>query len=307
MINLDSFINDRVEETNISCRTLIVTIFGDVVSQHGKWIWLGSLINSLRPFGYSERLVRTSVYRLVKDDWLQVKKIGRKSYYQLTTSAINHYKKAARRIYSKSILSSDNRWLILFPSFVEETKMSELKRQLKWLGFSALSSGAFAHPCFDQESIEETIQELDIVDSVIIFSGKTIDGNSANVLKKLVYQKWNLDSLQQAYNSFIDTYTPIFDFLNETVANNRHRSNLNEQHFLLRVLLIHEYRRILLQDHELPSDMLPKNWSGYQANRLVKDLYSFLADKSCYYITHKLEAVNGFLPEASSDFDKRFK
>ena len=294
-------------QANISCKSLIVTVFGDIVSQHGNWIWLGSLINSLKTFGYSERLVRTSVYRLVKDDWLQVKKIGRKSYYQFTASANNHYIKAARRIYSKNIHSSDNRWLILLPSFVEEVKMLELKRQLKWLGFSTLNSGVFAHPCFDQNSIEETIQELDIADSVIIFSGKTIDKNSSKVLKKLVYQKWNLDSLQQAYNSFLYTYAPIFNILKEINSNNRYHSDPNEQSFLLRILLIHEYRRILLQDHELSCDMLPKNWSGYQANNLVKGLYSLLVDKSCYFITGRLEAMSGFLPEASSEFDRRFK
>jgi phenylacetic acid degradation operon negative regulatory protein len=46
-------------------RSLLVTVFGDSVAPHGGRAWLGSLIGLLAPFGISERLVRTSVYRLV--------------------------------------------------------------------------------------------------------------------------------------------------------------------------------------------------------------------------------------------------
>jgi len=299
-MDIDGFIIDRVKKVNISCRTLIVTIFGDVVSQHGNWIWLGSLIDSLNSLGYSERLVRTSVYRLVKEDWLQVKKIGRKSYYRFTKSANNHYIKAARRIYASNTKSSNNRWLIVLPSFVNEQKIMTLKRQLKWLGFSSLHSGVFAHPCFDQGSLEETLNELDLTDSVIIFSAETIDKNSAQVLKKLVYEKWELEKLLEQYDGFLKTYQPIFDGLTLTIL-------ANKQSFLLRVLLIHEYRRILLKDHELSCGMLPKNWSGYKVNEVVKEIYSLLARNSCKYISNKLEAMDGSLLMVSKEFSKRFK
>jgi len=238
---------------------------------------------------------------------LQVKKIGRKSYYQFTVSANNHYTKAARRIYAKNICLSDDSWLILFPSFVEDSQLIDLKRQLKWLGFSNLSSGAYAHPKFDQKSIEETLRELDIVDSVIIFSGQTIDKNSSKVLKKLVHQKWNISELQQAYDSFIDTYEPILKFCQKHRTPDDNESDSIENYALLRLLLIHEYRRILLQDHELSSKMLPSDWSGFKANKLVKELYSMLAIKSCRYITTKLKAMDGLLSQPIDDFDKRFR
>ena len=195
----------------------------------------------------------------------------------------------------------------MFPSFVTDDKMPELKRQLKWLGFSTLSTGVYAHPSFDQNSIEETLQELDIVHSVIIFSGVTIDKNSLSALKKLVYQKWNLNSLQKAYCLFNETYAPILKFLINTVDKNIQDNGSSEQNFLLRILIIHEYRRILLQDHELSCDILPKDWGGYHANNLVKNLYYLLAEQSCYFITTELETMEGFMPAASSDFGKRFE
>lgn len=300
-IQLNNFIKDRGEQANISCKTILVTVFGDVVSQHGGWIWLGSLIESLEPLGFSERLVRTSVFRLVKDSWLQVRKIGRKSFYTFTESANNHYAKAAHRIYAATMEHHDDRWLVVFPSFVVEDKLVSFKRQLKWLGFSTLTSGVYAHPSIERSSLEDTLKELEITDSVVVFSSQTIDGNSEGVLKKLVFEKWDLKGLQQQYNLFIETYQPILDILESGLGLN------SQQSFQLRTLLIHEYRRILLKDHELSKNMLPENWQGYKASQIVKALYSLLGNKSCSYIISSLEAMDGSLPKASTEFENRFR
>ena len=64
--------------------SLITTVFGDSIAPRGGTVWLGSLIKVMAEFGVSERLVRTSVYRLVKDEWLRSDQVGRRSYYSLT-------------------------------------------------------------------------------------------------------------------------------------------------------------------------------------------------------------------------------
>lgn len=275
-----------------------MTVFGDVVSQHGDWVWLGSLIESLEGLGFSERLVRTSVYRLVKEDWLQVKKVGRKSYYAITESASHYYIKAARRIYSSSHHTDEDNWLILLPSFVDEQKMPELKKQLKWLGFSLLAPGIYAHPHFDQTSLEETVRELELSDSVVIFSSRTIDKSSSKVLKKIVFQKWGLDNLQMRYEKFVTEYNRIKILLID-------RSTM-QQAFFIRILLIHEYRRILLNDHELSADMLPENWQGNIANKLVQEIYTLITPLSNTYICSSLENMDGYLPKAIDEFNQRF-
>jgi phenylacetic acid degradation operon negative regulatory protein len=300
MLDIDTFIEQRAELANISCRTFIVTVFGDVVSQHGDWVWLGSLIEILQPLGYSERLVRTSVFRLVKEDWLEVKKVGRKSYYRLTNSANSHYIKAAKRIYTADTRLSENNWCILLPSFVEEPKLSLLKKQLNWLGFSAISAGAYAHPNFDQTSLDETIKELDLADSVVVFSANTIGDNSANVLKKLVDLKWEMPALQQRYSLFIETYNEIAELIRSGVSITDH------QCLSLRILMVHEYRRILLTDHELAEDMLPPDWKGHQANQLVESLYAKFSEPSCQYICSTLQSIDGPLAPPNKSFFKRF-
>jgi len=62
----------------------IITIYGDAIVPRGGNVWLGSLMKLVEPMGISQRLVRTSVYRLVQESWLQTEKVGRCSYYSLT-------------------------------------------------------------------------------------------------------------------------------------------------------------------------------------------------------------------------------
>lgn len=297
---LVDFIQNRVKTANISSKSHLVTVFGDVMSEHGEWIWLGSLIEALQPLGYSERLVRTSVFRLVKDDWLQTQKVGRKSYYSYTDTAKLHNQKAARRIYAGNVPAWDGRWLIVIPAFVTDPKLTQFKRQLEWLGFSLLANGVYAHPSFEQQSLEETVQEMELSESVIIFASKTLDEASAKALKQLVHDRWNIKQLESDYQQFLAVYQPLLQQIELSIPTDQFC-------FLLRTLLIHEYRRILLRDHELPQDMLPEFWAGFAAHDLVRQMYAVLAEPSNRYITGTLENADGLLAAETPGFWLRFK
>jgi len=313
IIKLQKFIIKRIEKANISCRSFLVTLFGDVVSQHGEWVSLASLIDVMQDYGFNERSVRTAVFRLTKDDWLVAKKIGRRSYYSYTENARRQFVKAEKRIYSQSIYSSGDQWLIVLPSFIEEKKLILFKRQLKWLGFSALTSGAYAHPQCAQETLEETIAELKLTDSVITFCAKTLDQNATQVLKKLVLEKWQLDELAQRYTEFIQIYQPLIDTLKQIIKKDdcgidSESKTIGLQHlFQLRVLLIHEYRRILLKDHQLAPSMLPADWPAKQAVDLVISIYQVLMQPSCQFICQNLTNAKGDLPAAKAAFYRRYQ
>ncbi|SVB24398.1 uncharacterized protein METZ01_LOCUS177252, partial [marine metagenome] len=65
----------------IRAGSLIITMFGDAIAPRGGTAWVGSLIRAVADLGINERLVRTSVFRLSRDDWLEATQIGRRSYY----------------------------------------------------------------------------------------------------------------------------------------------------------------------------------------------------------------------------------
>ncbi|MRI33614.1 phenylacetic acid degradation operon negative regulatory protein PaaX [Endozoicomonas sp. OPT23] len=292
-------VQQRIAASSISCTSMVVTVFGDVVSQHGGWIWLGSLINAMKPFGFSERLVRTAVYRLVQSEWLMTKKVGRCSYYCFTETAKNHYEKAARRIYHSSQQEWNGCWTLVIPVSVSEEQRDEFRKSLGWQGFNVLSNGILAHPSPDRRSLDETLLELGLVNSVIVMSASTDDAHSTQAIRELSRERWNIDELQRSYSEFLEFYRPWHQDASSKLPSGK-------DCFLMRSMLIHDFRRILLRDPNFPDAMLPHGWIGYEAHDLLHRLYRRLTDRSVSYITSNLESVNGHLPDPRADFYHRF-
>lgn len=292
-------IEHRIGSTSISCTSMVVTVFGDMVSQHGGWISLSSLIKALEPYGFNERLVRTAVYREVQADWLKSTKVGRKSFYCFTDTARGHYEKAARRIYANTQPPWSGTWTLVIASNVPEDKKEVLRKGLLWQGFNTLVSGMYAHPSSDRRSLDETIMELGLGDTVIVLSATTEELRSQTNIRSLVHSRWNLKQLEAEYNQFLEFYRPL--------CQGSFLDGIDPQtSFLIRTLLIHDYRRILLRDPDFPEEMLPFGWSGFETQELVARAYKQLAGSSVKYIHSELENAQGTLMPPHANFYKRF-
>ncbi len=110
-MTLEAACNLIVEEfrsrPTLRAGSLITTVFGDSIAPRGGTVWLGSLIRAMADFGISERLVRTSVFRLVQDGWLQSSQVGRRSFYSLTEEGRDRFRAATHRIYGEGITDWD--------------------------------------------------------------------------------------------------------------------------------------------------------------------------------------------------------
>src|SRR5437868_13070404 len=93
-------------------RSLIVTVWGDALAPHGGIVWLAGLIRLMAQFGMNERLVRTSVFRLVRDGWLTAQTRGRRSRYRLTREGQRRFEQAHHRIYAPYAQRWDGDWEI---------------------------------------------------------------------------------------------------------------------------------------------------------------------------------------------------
>jgi DNA-binding transcriptional regulator PaaX len=86
--------------------------------------------------------------------------------------------------------------------------------------------------------------------------------------QRLVQASWNLAELSERYERLIRTFEPV----------NRHRRDGGTlspaDSFVVRTLLVHEYRRIVLRDPRLPTALLPADWAGGRAYALCQSLYA---------------------------------
>lgn len=280
--------------------SLIVSIFGDSISQHGGSVWLGSLIDVLEPFGLNQRLVRTSVYRLIQEGWLVSTQIGRRSYYSFTDFGLRQYQKTADRIYAANRSPWGGSWTLVLPAFIVDEQRDELRKELRWLGFGSLAQGILAKPGLHRRSLDETLQDLGVADKVVVMSAQTDELISQGVLKQLSRNCWNLDELEIRYQMFLDKFRPVLQDIKK-------KPELTpEQCFQLRTLLIHEYRRILLKDTELPDELLPNDWAGKAAFNLTANIYRATFEDAESYLLSTMETSEGPLPRAVDEFYHRF-
>lgn len=287
-------------------KSLLVTVWGDAIAPHGAGIWLGSLIRLVAPLRLNERLVRTSILRLTREGWFTVTRVGRRSYYGLTE--FGHKALVAdppRGIYAAAPTAWDGRWQLVLtglgagPSRLDRETRLALRRELNWLGFGAVAPGVFAHPNPDRAGLARVLDKLGVAGRVEIMNAVP-EQAGADRARDLLQSCWDLEALAAAYRRFVDRFRPVWQALEKAPDPDP------DACFALRVLLIHEYRRIILRDPELPAELLPPDWAGASARVLCRNLYRRVAPAAERHAMAVLETADGPLPEAKPYYFQRF-
>jgi phenylacetic acid degradation operon negative regulatory protein len=271
--------------------SLIITVFGDSVAPRGGSIWLGSLIRLMAPLGLSARLVRTGVYRLSREGWLAARSRGRKAYYHLTPEGEATFAEADRRIYAAEAPAWDGEWTLvhLLPGLAAARRHALLAHLHGW-GYGRLGPGLFVH------TGRRGLEGLAGPAAAIVVHGRLADIAPAASPREVAALAWDLERLNAAYAAFTETFSPFERDLPSS-----------EEAFTLTSLLVHEYRRILLHDPQLPADILPSAWAGHEARRLAARLYLRHVGTAGRFIAATMESWHGPAPEPAPSHFQRFR
>jgi phenylacetic acid degradation operon negative regulatory protein len=284
----------------IRAGSLIITIFGDAIAPRGGTVWIGSLIRVLGDFGINERLVRTSVFRVTKDHWLDVDQVGRRSYYSLSGDGADRFEQATLRIYGDPRQSWDGDWCLVLLAGLDAEQKEQVRRELGWLGFGAISTNVLAHPTPDMGDTDATLKRQGIDRQVVVMRGTTLGKKQDDAMRVLVHKSWNLQELDLRYAGFVEQFRPVFRAARGT-------REIDPRHaFLVRTLLIQEYRRILLRDPLLPAELLPGGWNGTAAYQLCRNLYRLIYQPADDFMSAEFETADGPLPPPAPEFYGRF-
>jgi phenylacetic acid degradation operon negative regulatory protein len=277
--------------------SLLVTIFGDSIAPRGGVVTLGSLIQLAAPFGLTERLVRTSVARLAQDDWLVARRDGRRSEYRLTPRGQQRFAEATQRIYSKGPDSWDGQGTLRVLPANGGKRPENLREALRWLGFGQAGPGVFAHPNSNLGQVREWLRGLDVgVDGLVLRSCS----EDVAVDRALVAAGWDLGELTRRYRRFVDSFAAIKSSLDSAARLSP------EAAFIIRTLLIHDYRKIHLRDPLLPPALLPADWVGSSAYELCGRLYSKVFSAAEEFLTATATTLEEALPPAEASAYRRF-
>lgn len=251
---------------DISARSVLVTIFGDSIVPAGGAVWLGDLIALAAPFGFSDRLVRTSMYRLTAEGWFHTDRVGRRSRYELTVGAQAEFADAETRIYQARRPEWDGEWTLVFLGLaaIEQEQRETLATQLTWHGFARLASDLLAFPGDGRPHISRLSERLGIEDPVSIAAARFDDGADLARHDDLA-AAFELEPAAGRYRAFLDRYRWTGSLIGSEI------SDLDA--FIVRTMVVHELRRSRLVDPWLPASLVPSDWPGDDAHALAAEVY----------------------------------
>ena len=281
-------------------KSLVMTIFGDAIAPHGGTVWLGSLIELLAPFGVNDRLLRTSVFRLAQEGWLQASRERRRSAYAILPQALPRFERACRRIYAPLEVHWDGSWTLLLATgaALEAPLRAALRKELLWEGYAPVSAGVFGHPAADLEVLQDILERLGAGGKLFAASATALPNVAGRPLPELVGESWDLSAVSAGYQHFLDQFAPLLA---------QDAGQLPpQQAFVIRTLLIHAYRRVQLHDPMLPVELLPDPWPGARAYELARALYRTLHAAADEHVLAALRCEDAHAPLADAAFFQRF-
>ena len=222
---------------------------------------------------------------------------GRHSEYSLTRHGRERFAEATQRIYSEPPQDWDHQWTILLLPPAAGGRRNRIREEMLWLGFGQLAPGVLAHPSRSVEDTRQQLREMGVRTHPVVLQAR-----SAGVAqdRQLILAGWDFAELERGYRRFVSGFAPVERILADGALPSPQCA------FVLRALLIHEYRKIHLRDPLLPHDLLPREWIGVAAYDLCRGLYRRVFAAAEEYLSSNARPLDGPLASPSSGAAGRF-
>ncbi len=233
--------------------SLVITLYGDAIVPRGGEVWLGTVLQFFAHLGISSGVVRTAMSRLAADGWLERRKVGRESFYGLPPRGRATFVDASAHIYHPQPAD----WPGYFECVLVDriTDREQVRAAMAGAGFASLAPDTWVAP-----GGRATPR----------VAGRTLRlelRGDAAAAQAVAARVWPLERIAGAYGRFNAAFRP----LRAALTAGRSLSDLDA--LAARVLLVHEFRRIVLHDPRLPDAVLPPGWPGAAARTLCAEIY----------------------------------
>jgi phenylacetic acid degradation operon negative regulatory protein len=231
-------------ETPLRVGSLVVTAFGDIVMREGtdaapQPLWSGPLTDLMALVGVGAGPLRTSLSRLAAAGTLLRGREGRNTFYWIADDSRRAFAQAARTIYGYDTISPTGFCHLALLDRVD--RRSRARESLSNAGWRFLGPSTALLP----EHLGTAPPPL---------PDGAIQGKApfAGALAEVAADVFGLASLDAGYRRFLECFASL---ATEPPAN-------PAKAVALRLLLVHQFRRLALKDPLLPSQALPSDWRG---------------------------------------------
>jgi phenylacetic acid degradation operon negative regulatory protein len=234
----------------VHARSALFDLYGDHLTSGGNWTPISGIVRLLGSVGVTPPAVRTAVSRMVRQGWLEPSEHQGRHGYAASARALARLTEARARIYRTRDPIWDGQWhVIVVEHTIDRAVRRRVNASLGYLGYARLAPDTWVAPRVNADLTESLAGEkLECKQ----FLSRYVPGNG------LAAELWDLKDLASTYRRFIGT-------AREVEARLRRPDLVPEDAFAIRTPFVHEWRRFLFLDPDLPIEVLPPDWPGHEA------------------------------------------
>ena len=236
----------------MNARSALFDVYGDHLRSRGGAAPVAALVRMLAPLGITSPAVRTAISRMVRQHWLVPVKLEQGPGYRLTPRAERRLSDAAARIYRSGRVAWDSRWhLLVLDHIADRAARERVRTGLSYLGYAVVRDNTWISPRASGE-VDALLENEGVRAERFLAQ---YDGDNAT----LTTTAWDLQGLGRAYARWLDEAKALVGEVSGECS--------DQDAFVIRSRLVHEWRKFLFRDPGLPPELLPADWDGDNAAR----------------------------------------
>lgn len=244
-----------------SARSLLVLLLGEYVWPGDGELSTRRAVEALGQLDVGETAARQALRRLAAEDWLEP--TGTRGRWRLGSEANRVLPEGKARFgrASRRAPSWDGHWRLVRTSIPEQRR--ELRHQLRtalgFQGFGSLGGGWWiSADRAAEERAQAILERLGITEAASFVAASGALGPSPI---ELVADVWDLSEARARFEKLLAEYS--------TAA-----PNDDAETFVIYTRLVNDWRRALAVDPQLPTELLPTDWPGHDAQALLNERYA---------------------------------
>jgi phenylacetic acid degradation operon negative regulatory protein len=257
-----------------SARTLLLTVLGEYVRYGGQdAVWSRAVVGALRTCGTEEATARRAVTRLAQEGWLRTETSGRYARLVLSprlAALLTAWTRRLERAVEETPWRGEWQQLLLRVPPDAWRDRALVEQQLGFEGFGPLGGGLWvAADPGGVRALRELLREQGVAEHAIWCTARAV--SDADV-RRLIAGAWDVTAVRHAHEGFLKRF-----------AGAGAAVSTNEEAFVLRTRLVHEWRLTFERDPRLPDALLPEDWPGREATRLFVETWLRVSQPASSY------------------------
>lgn len=259
-------------QTGPNPQHLLATVLGEYLDSADAAMPSSALVAVLGEFGISAASARAAVSRLVRRGLLTSRGQGRATLVHLTPQAIARHRSTMHAIlaFGATPRPADGAWAAVTFSLpqAQQARRHAVRKALGSLGFVRLYDSVWISPDDDVAGAREAMAALlDDVDGArwsvmhVRFDDEAGPHGPASA--------YDVEGLRAAYAGFVAEHAPLRDEVRRGVV-------AAARALVARTRLMDSWRRIVLDDPDLPEHLLPRPWPRDEARALMLEVHTAL-------------------------------